>query len=117
MKHGWNTDMGNRQRIAILQTGTRPDAIPLLSPGNAEACEVALEVRRVPEAKGGTGAVRPVAPGTATKDTAIAGIWASGVVCGGLGIVFRAVPIRAPLPGIPMKVIHAHGLEAARQPM
>ena len=92
------------------QTVTRPDAIALLSPGNAEACDVVPVVRRVPVAIGGTGDVRPVVPGTATKDTVIAGIWAGWVVCGGLGVVFRAVPIRAPLPGISVHVVEPEGI-------
>src|SRR5208282_1508991 len=44
---------------------------PERSAGNTEACVVVPVVGVVPVAFGGTGVVRPVVPGTATKDTVI----------------------------------------------
>ena len=96
------------------QTATRPDAIVLvlLSPGNAETCvEVEPEVRRVLEAKGTTGVDRPVVPGTAPNDTASSAVWALWVVCGRFAVVVSPIPIRAPLPGIPLHFIQTHGIE------
>ena len=89
---------------------TRPDAIALLSPGNTEASVVGRSSGACPAANGGTGDVRPAVPGTAPKDTVISGVWAVWVVCGRFAVVVRAIPIRAPLPGVAVHVVESEGV-------